>query len=188
MRSSSKKGKPKGKKPRDKLLLDVRAAVLAESGYKCGNPTCRNVLSLEVHHIVHVEEGGKDDASNLLPLCGHCHGFYHNRQISRQSIFVWKSVLVSLSRAYDVPTLDQLLFLNKSEVQALRISGDGVLPFARLIGGDLATFKLEMENGILRQYSVGLTQKGKQLVSAWQSGDPDAVNKVLGTGLGSQGA
>jgi len=96
-------------------------------------------------------------------------------------------VLVALSRAYDVPTLDQLLFLNKPEVQDLRVSGDGVLPFARLVGGELATFKLEVENGILRQYSVGLTQKGKQLVSAWQSGDPDAVNKVLGAGLGSQG-
>ena len=47
-----------------------------EAGYKCGNPTCRNVITLELHHIEYVSDGGGDDPSNLLVLCPYCHSEY----------------------------------------------------------------------------------------------------------------
>lgn len=88
--------------------------------------------------------------------------------------------MVSLTRAFDIFALDQLLFLGKPETVNLRVSGDGVLSFARLIAAGLAAFEVTLQNGPLLLYSVNLTTSGKQLVSAWSSGDREAVKKLLG--------
>jgi hypothetical protein len=89
-------------------------------------------------------------------------------------------MLVSLSHAFDTATIDDLLFLATPETTNLRVSGDGVLKFSRLVAAGLATFNLRMQNGPLLLYSVGLTAKGVQLIEAWRSGDRQAVAKVLG--------
>jgi hypothetical protein len=172
--------KKKGSKAkRTAIPLDVRVAVLTEAGYRCAVPTCRGVLALDLHHMVQVSEGGGNVVDNLLALCLNCHGLYHRRTISKESIYVWKSILVSLTRAFDVAALDQLLFLNKPEIDQLQITGDGVLRFMRLIAAGLASFELALQNGPLCIYSVTLTTTGKQLVSAWSSGDRAAVKLVL---------
>jgi hypothetical protein len=126
-----------------------------------------------------VSDGGGDVAANLLALCPLCHALYHRGEIKQDSIYIWKSVLVSLTRAFDVFALDQLLFLRKPGIVNLSVSGDGVLQFARLIAAGLATFKIKSHNGPLVFYSVNLTASGKQLVSAWSSGNREAVKKVL---------
>jgi len=173
--------KKKSSKPkRDNIPLKVRVKVLTEAGYRCGVPTCRWILALDIHHMVEVAAGGGDVPENLLPLCPNCHALFHRGIIKRDSIYAWKALLVSLTRAFDVFALDQLLFLEKPAIAKLRVSGDGVLEFARLIGAGLATFELESQNGPLLLYSVNLTTSGKQLVSAWCSGNREAVKKVLG--------
>jgi hypothetical protein len=166
---------------RTTIPLDVRAAVLTEAGYRCAVPTCRGILALDIHHMVQVSEGGGNVVGNLLALCLNCHGLYHRGTISKESIYVWKSVLVSLTRAFDVIALDQLVFLGKPETNDLRVSGDGILGFARLISAGLTTFELYRENGPLFVYTVSLTPSGKQLVSAWLSGNRAAVEKAITT-------
>ena len=37
----------------------VKAAVLLEAAYRCGSPRCRHTLTLELHHIVWVRDGGR---------------------------------------------------------------------------------------------------------------------------------
>jgi hypothetical protein len=130
--------------------------------------------------MAQVSEGGGDVAANLLPLCPTCHALYHRGTIKKESIYAWKSLLVSLTSAFDVATLDQLLFLIKPESSALLVSGDGVLSFARLIASGLASFEIKIDNGPLKLYAVALTTSGKQLVSAWSSGDREAVKRALG--------
>lgn len=174
-RSQQKNSLPK----RKAIPLDVKVAVLTEAGYRCGVPTCRTILALDLHHMVQVSDDGDDVVGNLLALCPTCHALYHRGEIKRDSIYIWKSVLVSLTKAFDVFALDQLLFLDKPETVNLRVSGDGVLSFARLIAAGLATFELKSQNGPLLIYSVNLTPSGKQLVSAWSSGNREAVKKVL---------
>jgi hypothetical protein len=178
MRFLPKKNKKSSK--RKPIPLDVKVAVLTEAGYRCAVPTCRGILALNLHHMDRVSDGGGDIAENLLPLCPTCHTLHHNGTIKKESIYTWKSVLVSLTRAFDVTALDQLIFLNKRGVTKLRVSGDGVLSFARLIAAGLATFECKGQNGPLLIYSVNLTTSGKQLVSAWSSGNREAVKKVLG--------
>ena len=117
---------------------------------------------------------------NLLPLCPTCHALFHRGTIQRDSIYTWKSILIALSQAFDFSALDQLLFLVKPEVGNLRVSGDGVLQFSRLIAAGLVTFWVSIQKGPLLLYEVGLTDRGKSLVHAWCRGDRLAVGKALG--------
>jgi HNH endonuclease len=166
---------------RKKLKNSVKIEVLTEAGYRCAVPTCRNILALDIHHIIEVSEGGSDEASNLIALCPTCHALYHRREISRESIYVWKGILVSLSQAFDQETIDYLIFLNKPESLNLTLSGDAVLKIARLIANNLVTVKRGgiHPNSPIRYYSVSLTRKGKALVDAWLSGNRDAVKQAL---------
>ena len=145
--------------------------VLTEAGYKCGNPVCRNILAIDIHHMVEVSKGGGNTLANLLALRG---------TILVESIYAWKLVLVSLGHAFDTAAIDDLLFLKATQASELRVSGDGVLKFSRLIGACMAEFKLAMQNGPLLLYQVGLTTRGNQLVDAWRSENREAVRLALG--------
>jgi 5-methylcytosine-specific restriction endonuclease McrA len=76
----------------------VRDEVLREAGYKCANPTCRNVLTLQPHHMVWVKDGGGSAAINLIALCGHCHDLHTQGHIPATAISHWKGLLHALER------------------------------------------------------------------------------------------
>jgi HNH endonuclease len=164
---------------RKKLSQQTIIQVLTESGYRCAVPTCRTILAIDLHHIVEVSEDGSDDPANLLALCPTCHALYHRGTISQESVYLWKGVLVALSRAFDVEALDDLLFLSTIQPNQLGVSGDGVLKFSRLIAASLATFHLLIQNGPLVMYEVRLTLKGQMLVDAWKAGNREAVANAL---------
>jgi hypothetical protein len=166
---------------RKKVPHNVMVAVLTEAGYRCAVPTCRTILAIDLHHMVEVAEGGGNDPTNLLALCPTCHALFHRGEIQRESIYTWKSVLVSLSQAFDVAAVDHLLFLNRPEAAKLQVSGDGVLHFARLISAGLATFQLTLQNGPLLLYQVALTPRGVALIAAWSKGDRQALAEAMST-------
>jgi len=165
---------------RKSISLTLTTAVFTESGYRCAVPTCRNILALDLHHIVEVKEGGPNELSNLLALCPTCHALHTRGKISRDSIHAWKGLLVALSQAFDTQAIDNLLFLDKLKPRELLISGDGVLQFSRLIAADLASFRFHARDGMTWiVYEVSLTNKGKLLVDAWKRGDRQAVKTAL---------
>ncbi len=164
------------------LPAETRRQVLAEAGYRCAVPTCRNILALDIHHIVEVSEGGSNDPPNLVALCGTCHDLYHRRIYTREAVRGWKGLLLSLNAAFDRETIDNLLFLRSLPPLQLGISGDGVLKFSSLIGSGMASFKLTMQNGPLLLYEVALTDKGRMLVEAWVKGDQATGDQTLGSG------
>ena len=54
---------------RGRTWMDIRREVLLRDGYSC--KVCGRVhASNEVDHIVPLEQGGSNDASNLQTLCG----------------------------------------------------------------------------------------------------------------------
>lgn len=172
------KAKPR---ERDSLPLKTKVIVLTESGYRCAVPTCRNILALDMHHIWEVSAGGSDDPSNLIALCPTCHALYHRGTIKPESIYVYKSMLVSITRAFDVEAIDRLLFLESCKKDFLIVSGDGLLHFSRLIAAGLATVKLKSNNNWqLVTYAVNIDEKGRQLVEAWQQGDRTRIRQVMG--------
>jgi len=95
-----------------------------EAGYKCANPTCRNVITLEIHHIQYVCGGGGDDPSNLLPLCPYCHAMHHQGHIPVEAIRTWKSLLLALNNALDRRSLDLLLYLREMHGKDIEYSGE----------------------------------------------------------------
>ncbi|MBL0354798.1 MAG: HNH endonuclease [Dechloromonas sp.] len=132
--------------------------------------------------MVEVSEGGGNAQSNLLPLCPTCHALFHRGEIRRDSIYAWKSMLVSLNQAFDQRDIDDLLFLGTENSVDLMFSCDGVAKFSRLIGSGLAQYSMALadySSGV-RLYRVSLTERGKHLVQAWKSGDRNALASVLG--------
>lgn len=157
---------------RRKLNLSTKVLVLTECGYRCAVPTCRNILALDMHHIWEVSEGGGDEPSNLIALCPTCHALYHRGTIKAESIYLYKSMLVAITSAFDGEAIDRLLFLENCDRDFLVVSGDGVLHFARLIAAGLATVDQKANNNWqLVTYSLNISAKGHQLVDAWKSGD-----------------
>src|SRR6266851_1147947 len=147
---------------RTAIPLDVKVQVLTEAGYRCAVPTCRNILALDLHHIVEVKGGGPNEASNLLALCPTCHALYTRGTISRESINVWKTILVALNHAFDKETISNLLYLKQTANNMIPISGDGVLKFSHLIASGLAGYRLFMQNGPMLLFLVYLTPKGNR--------------------------
>ena len=146
-------------------------------------PTCRDLLVLDLHHIYEVADGGGNEVSNLIALCPTCHGLYHRGHIPRSAIFAWKSMLVAINRAFDLESIDRLMFLEKQPQDYLIVQGDGVLHFFdnwSISGQGLATFeqKSNNENQIVT-YSVNISQKGRMLIEAWRSGDHAQIKQAV---------
>jgi hypothetical protein len=171
------------KKPREreKLSLKTKVIVLTESGYRCAVPTCRGILALDMHHIWEVSGGGGDDPSNLIALCPTCHALYHRGTISVESIYVYKAMLVAITRAFDVEAIDRLLFLESCKKDFLVVSGDGLLQFSRLIAAGLATGEQKSNNNWqLVTYAVNINDKGRLLIEAWKQGDRSRLKEAIG--------
>ncbi len=169
---------------RKAIPTDVRQLVLHEAGYKCANPACRHVITLDVHHMEYVSEEGSNDPSNLLPLCPNCHALHHAGHIPTISIRAWKMLLLALNEALDRNAVDILLLLDKlGEVK--RLSGEGVLAFASLVAGDMVVVHEYTEtsgrfSGVTNMCRASLSDKGKLFVEAWKSGDQAKAIAALG--------
>jgi len=167
---------------RKKIPPDIKRQVLHDSGYRCGNPICRTIITLDIHHIVQVSEEGKDNPNNLLALCPNCHSLFHKKIITLESVRAWKMILVSLNNAMDKKTLELLLTLSSFKDE-LYISGDGILQCSPLIAGHYVDARRKSfattTAGISVTYSVKINERGKRLLDAWKNGDQEKVVQAL---------
>lgn len=163
---------------RKAVPVDVRQVVLHECGYKCGNPACRYILTLDMHHIEYVSEGGTNTAENLLPLCGNCHNLHHRREIPPESIRAWKFLLLALNEALDRRSVDILLMLHK--LNAIEeVTGDGLPQYAAMVSSGLASVQPRRRADFGGQgiafYNIRLTEKGIRFVDGWLKGNQQAA-------------
>ena len=56
----------------------LREKIIDRDGNRCRN--CDDVNSLEVHHVVPLNNGGTNEASNLCTLCNDCHNKAHGKR------------------------------------------------------------------------------------------------------------
>ena len=157
----------------------------------CGNPRCRHILTLELHHIVWVRDGGGNEPSNLLCLCPNCHALHTAGHIPQSAILHWKGALEALNHAFNRESRDLLLFLHAIGPKSIWHTGDGLLRFASLIAAGLVEI-VEIRHGkgsrgkrkglLLGDYEVEetppltagrvrLSERGRHLVEAWIAGD-----------------
>jgi hypothetical protein len=60
---------------------DRRQQVLDQHMNRCVN--CRRAdSSLQIHHVVPVQQGGSHQVSNLVPLCSACHEAAHGKRMA----------------------------------------------------------------------------------------------------------
>jgi HNH endonuclease len=188
---AKKASKPKAGDVVRKHIPDAtRRQVLMEAGYKCGRPVCHNIITLELHHMIYVTDGGSDDVGNLLPLCGYCHDMHHAGHFTTEAIRLWKGLLVALNYAFDRRSMDLLLYLTKQREDTF-YSADGVLQFAGLIAAGLVRTGSGIGGGSLERptsaQQVILTDKGKALVQAWLTGEEAKYRESLGIGATGSG-
>lgn len=165
---------------RTRIPRDIQVSVLTESGYRCAVPTCRGILAIDLHHIEEVSVGGGNELSNLIALCPTCHALYHRGTMSPDSIYVYKAMIVSLSRAFDIDAVDKLIFLSQVGTDYLVVSGDGLLHFSRLIAAGLAVFEQKANNNWqIVTYTVNISQRGRQLIEAWKIGDRAGLGRAI---------
>jgi hypothetical protein len=170
-------------KKRKDIPVGTRRLVLHEAGYRCANPACRTILTLDIHHLEYVSEGGGDEPENLLPLCPNCHSLHHQGNIPRESVRGWKMLLISLNEALDRRAVDLLLTLDI--LGGIPVSPDGLLHCSPVLGSRLAKVggvEPSMYAGIA--YRVVLTEKGKLFVESWKKGDQRAA--ILGLTPGQE--
>lgn len=177
---------------RTAIPAHVKQLVLLEAGYKCANPVCRHILTLELHHIVWVKDGGGNDPDNLLALCPNCHSLHNGQHIPERAIRTWKSLLLALNSTNHA-TADLLLLLAADEERIaspsnisestdaskiglpFRFTGDGLpalsgLLTARLIRISKYHSGLSYWGPSMPSFEVQLTEKGKALLAAWRFG------------------
>lgn len=100
--------------------------------------------------------------------------------MSPDSIYVYKAMIVSLSRAFDIDAVDKLIFLSQVGTDYLVVSGDGLLHFSRLIAAGLAVFEQKANNNWqIVTYTVNISQRGRQLIEAWKIGDRAGLGRAI---------
>lgn len=170
------------RKPRRRALpLDVKKLVLHEAGYRCGNPSCRSILTLDIHHLIPVSSNGGNSPDNLLALCPNCHALHHRGEIPLDSIRAWKLLALAINEAYDRKTLDLIAALGKLDKEVY-VSGDGLLSCSAVVASGLVEVavwglpQFQVQTGFqVPYYRLSLTSKGKALLAAWQAGDQAAA-------------
>ncbi len=162
---------------RKTLPVETKLHVLHEAGYKCANPVCRTILTLDIHHVIAVSGGGGNTPDNLLALCPNCHALHHKGVIPEDSIRAWKMLLLAVNNAFDRRSVDLLLMLDVTGM--VYVSGEGVLDCASLIAAGLVSKGQYNVAGLIPSYSVSLSERGTEFVAAWKRGDQSSAVGLL---------
>jgi 5-methylcytosine-specific restriction endonuclease McrA len=56
---------------------ELRREVMKRDGWQCLVCGDERQERLDLHHLIHRSQGGKDDFYNLVTLCRHCHELVH---------------------------------------------------------------------------------------------------------------
>lgn len=183
---------PSKQKKRKPIPRHIRQLVLIESGYMCGNPRCRTILTLELHHIDPVRDGGSNESSNLIALCPNCHSMHEKGIIPQEAIYVWKNMIISINST-NISNIDTLLHIykmseNKILEPYIRYSAESLVHFAGLLNSGLlrADFEFGSRSGMMDTvpisvFKIELTPYGLRLVDAWLEGNKekylDSINE-----------
>lgn len=88
VKSLKEEGRPEAGKPTIKkvppLSQKKKESLIDVVGTKCCYPHCGEKIALEVHHITPREEGGTNNANNLVVLCPNHHRLARDGTIPRE--------------------------------------------------------------------------------------------------------
>jgi hypothetical protein len=70
-------GRPVSVGRSQRIVPERTRRVVLHRDRQCRMPWCSRTAGLEIHHVVHWEDGGPTDTANLIALCGSCHRRHH---------------------------------------------------------------------------------------------------------------
>lgn len=161
------------------LRSSVKLQVLSEAGFRCGVPTCRGLLEVDLNPFVRLDESRLDNASNFIALCPACQQLHEKGAISRKALATYKSCLVTLSTAFDARAIDLLLFLATAPRDSLIVSGDTLLTLVSLLTTGFAEIVGTASGDSDVRYVVSITSKGQSVVNAWKAGNLKAFRAAV---------
>lgn len=77
----------KQKKPKVRRLSQrKKERLISKVGTRCCYPRCKETITLDVHHIVPISEGGTNKENNLVVLCANHHRMARDGTIPRERL------------------------------------------------------------------------------------------------------
>lgn len=101
------------------IPTNLRRKILVEAGHRCAIQTCRSLIEVDVHHIIPLKEGGKDEYENLIALCPNCHRMADRNKIDKESLRMYKNNLRFLYDKFTLFEIDILFELEKAPKDAM---------------------------------------------------------------------
>jgi len=101
------------------IPTNLRRKILVEAGHRCAIQTCRSLIEVDVHHIIPLKEGGKDEYENLIALCPNCHRMADRNKIDKESLRMYKNNLRFLYDKFTLFEIDILFELDKAPEDAM---------------------------------------------------------------------
>ena len=64
-----------------RMIPERTRRIVVRRDQGCGVPGCHQTHCIEIHHIIHWEDGGPTDSWNLIALCPHHHRLHHRGEL-----------------------------------------------------------------------------------------------------------
>lgn len=122
--------------------IQLKALILERDDSKCIRCGDNETKQLQIHHIIPVSYGGKDDIYNLITLCKHCHDYVHK-----------KGFLDFADNFIDI------VVERNENMRSEMIEDYEHLSWIQLVHSNLSETKYEMSSSDLNQILIALGEK-----------------------------
>ena len=154
------------------IPAELKRRVLCEAGHRCAIHTCREIIEVDIHHIVPWSECQKHDYENLIALCPNCHRRADRGYIDRKSLRIYKANLRYAHDKFSQFEVDVLFELHdNSEKAALPFPPFMQLLIKRVL--DAGYIRIEEPTGSVHSFGmqispvyIFLTDKGRAYINS----------------------
>lgn len=165
-----------------------------EAGYRCAIPTCRNMVGIEMAHIVPRSIVKEDKFENMILLCATCHVAYdREKRIPRKSMEFFKANLAVVNGRYsdfEHRVMEHFADLENREGEILTIPFHHEIHLRNLLRDGLLTLVGRERHIMSGSYEDGLefyslTPAGRVFIHRWIEGEAVDDNLPGDPSLGS---
>lgn len=145
--------------------------ILCESGHRCAIPTCREIIKVDIHHIVPLKECKEHKYENLIALCPNCHRMADRGDIDRKSLRIYKANLRYAHDRFSNLEVDILHELHKNPDNPLQFPLNMLLLIKRILDAEYVIYKLP-QNSVqilgmeMKPAYFFLTDKGREYIDS----------------------
>ena len=171
------------------IPIDIKRAVLLESGHACAIPTCQFPVT-EFAHIEPFAQVKKHEVANIVALCPNHHDLFDKKKtIDRKAMKAYKLKLQLLNKRYTKYELrlltvlsDKPLVLASGEIEAMGLLRDGLIENAKtfqeqsIVVTDDDTGQQVYEDHFVQSFAARLTAKGREFIKVWKSNSENLLD------------